>query len=156
MEHVIAAKAVAFGEDLSPAFKEYAKQVKKNEKVLSDELQNRGIRVISGGTDTHVLLADMRAIGITGKTAQTVLDEIGITANKNTIPFETLSPFVTSGIRLGSPALTTRGLVEEDFKEIADIISTVVKNTDKDEVKNHVLKECQFFVKNTHFMMKFS
>lgn len=147
LEHVIAAKAVAFGEDLSPAFKEYAKQVKKNEKVLSDELQNRGIRVISGGTDTHVLLADMRAIGITGKTAQTVLDEIGITANKNTIPFETLSPFVTSGIRLGSPALTTRGFVEEDFKEIADIISTVVKNTDKDEVKNHVLKECQFFVK---------
>lgn len=147
LEHVIAAKAVAFGEDLSPAFKEYAKQVKKNEKVLSDELQNRGVRVISGGTDTHVLLADMRAIGITGKTAQTVLDEIGITANKNTIPFETLSPFVTSGIRLGSPALTTRGLVEEDFKEIADIISTVVKNTDKDEVKNHVLKECQFFVK---------
>ena len=135
LEHVIAAKAIAFGEDLSPAFKEYAKQVKKNEKVLSDELQNRGIRVISGGTDTHVLLADMRAIGITGKTAQTVLDEIGITANKNTIPFETLSPFVTSGIRLGSPALTTRGLVEEDFKEIADIISTVVKNTDKDEVK---------------------
>ena len=126
LEHVIAAKAVAFGEDLSPAFKEYAKQVKKNEKVLSDELQNRGVRVISGGTDTHVLLADMRAIGITGKTAQTVLDEIGITANKNTIPFETLSPFVTSGIRLGSPALTTRGLVEEDFKEIADIISTVV------------------------------
>ena len=135
LEHVIAAKAVAFGEDLLPAFKEYAKQVKKNEKVLSDELQNRGIRVISGGTDTHVLLADMRAIGITGKTAQTVLDEIGITANKNTIPFETLSPFVTSGIRLGSPALTTRGFVEEDFKEIADIISTVVKNTDKDEVK---------------------
>ena len=133
LEHVIAAKAVAFGEDLSPAFKEYAKQIKKNEKVLSDELQNRRIRVISGGTDTHVLLADMRAIGITGKTAQTVLDEIGITANKNTIPFETLSPFVTSGIRLGSPALTTRGLVEEDFKEIADIISTVVKNTDKDE-----------------------
>lgn len=156
LEHVIAAKAVAFGEDLSPAFKEYAKQIKKNEKVLSDELQNRRIRVISGGTDTHVLLADMRAIGITGKTAQTVLDEIGITANKNTIPFETLSPFVTSGIRLGSPALTTRGLVEEDFKEIADIISTVVKNTDKDEVKNHVLKECQFFVKNTHFMMKFN
>ena len=135
LEHVIAAKAVAFGEDLSPAFKEYAKQIKKNEKVLSDELQNRRIRVISGGTDTHVLLADMRAIGITGKTAQTVLDEIGITANKNTIPFETLSPFVTSGIRLGSPALTTRGLVEEDFKEIADIISTVVKNTDKDEVQ---------------------
>ena len=154
LEHVIAAKAVAFGEDLSPAFKEYAKQIKKNEKVLSDELQNRRIRVISGGTDTHVLLADMRAIGITGKTAQTVLDEIGITANKNTIPFETLSPFVTSGIRLGSPALTTRGLVEEDFKEIADIISTALDALDGGTAS---LKELeQFFVKNTHFMMKFN
>lgn len=126
--HVIAAKAVAFGEDLSDDFKQYAKQIKKNEKVLSDELQKQGIRVVSGGTDTHVLLADMKAIGITGKVAQTVLDEIGITANRNTIPFETLSPFVTSGIRLGSPALTTRGLKEEDFKEVADIIATVVKN----------------------------
>lgn len=135
LEHVIAAKAVAFGEALAPAFKEYAKQIKKNEKVLSDELQKHGIRVISGGTDTHVLLADMKAIGITGKVAQTVLDEIGITANRNTIPFETLSPFVTSGIRLGSPALTTRGLMEEDFREIADIISTVVKNADNDEIK---------------------
>lgn len=126
--HVIAAKAVAFGEDLSDDFKQYAKQIKKNEKVLSDELQKNGIRVVSGGTDTHVLLADMKAIGITGKVAQTVLDEIGITANRNTIPFETLSPFVTSGIRLGSPALTTRGFKEDDFKEVADIISTVVKN----------------------------
>ena len=124
--HVIAAKAVAFGEDLSDDFKQYAKQIKKNEKVLSDELQKNGIRVVSGGTDTHVLLADMKAIGITGKVAQTVHDEIGITANRNTIPFETLSPFVTSGIRLGSPALTTRGFKEDDFKEVADIISTVV------------------------------
>lgn len=126
--HVIAAKAVAFGEDLTDDFKQYAKQIKKNEKVLSDELQKQGIRVVSGGTDTHVLLADMKAIGITGKVAQNVLDEIGITANRNTIPFETLSPFVTSGIRLGSPALTTRGLKEDDFKEVADIIATVVKN----------------------------
>ena len=133
--HVIAAKAVAFGEDLSDDFKQYAKQIKKNEKVLSDELQKQGIRVVSGGTDTHVLLADMKAIGITGKVAQNVLDEIGITANRNTIPFETLSPFVTSGIRLGSPALTTRGLKEEDFKEVADIIATVVKNPEDAAIK---------------------
>ena len=133
--HVIAAKAVAFGEDLSDDFKQYAKQIKKNEKVLSDELQKQGIRVVSGGTDTHVLLADMKAIGITGKVAQTVLDEIGITANRNTLPFETLSPFVTSGIRLGSPALTTRGLKEEDFKEVADIIATVVKNPEDAAIK---------------------
>ncbi len=133
--HVIAAKAVAFGEDLTDDFKQYAKQIKKNEKVLSDELQKQGIRVVSGGTDTHVLLADMKAIGITGKVAQNVLDEIGITANRNTIPFETLSPFVTSGIRLGSPALTTRGLKEDDFKEVADIIATVVKNPEDVAIK---------------------
>ena len=107
LEHVIAAKAVAFGEALTNDFKLQAKQIKKNAKVLSDELQRQGIRVISGGTDTHVLLADMKEIGITGKVAQTVLDEIGITANRNTIPFETLSPFVTSGIRLGSCLLYT-------------------------------------------------
>lgn len=133
--HVIAAKAVAFGEDFTDDFKQYAKQIKKNEKVLSDELQKQGIRVVSGGTDTHVLLADMKAIGITGKVAQNVLDEIGITANRNTIPFETLSPFVTSGIRLGSPALTTRGLKEDDFKEVADIIATVVKNPEDAAIK---------------------
>ena len=133
--HVIAAKAVAFGEDLTDDFKQYAKQIKKNEKVLSDELQKQGIRVVSGGTDTHVLLTDMKAIGITGKVAQTVLDEIGITANRNTIPFETLSPFVTSGIRLGSPALTTRGLKEDDFKEVADIIATVIKNPEDAAIK---------------------
>lgn len=125
--HVIAAKAVAFGEDLEDSFKAYAKQIRKNEKVLAEELQKNGIRIVSGGTDTHVLLADLTGIGITGKIAQSVLDEVGITCNKNTIPFETLSPFVTSGIRLGSPALTTRGLVEEDFREIADIISAVLK-----------------------------
>ncbi len=141
--HVIAAKAVAFGEDLSDDFKQYAKQIKKNEKVLSDELQKNGIRVVSGGTDTHVLLADMKAIGITGKVAQTVLDEIGITANRNTIPFETLSPFVTSGIRLGSPALTTRGFKEDDFKEVADIISAVVKNPEDAAIKADCAKRVQ-------------
>ena len=133
--HVIAAKAAAFGEDLEPSFKEYAKQIVKNEKVLSDELQKNGIRVVSGGTDTHVLLADVTKLDITGKIAQTVLDEVGITCNKNTIPFEKLSPFVTSGIRLGSPALTTRGLKEDDFKDIADIITSVLKAPEDSAVK---------------------
>ncbi len=133
--HVIAAKAAAFGEDLEPAFKDYAKQIVKNEKVLSDELQKNDIRVVSGGTDTHVLLADVTKLGITGKIAQTVMDEVGITCNKNTIPFEKLSPFVTSGIRLGSPALTTRGLKEEDFKDIADIITSVLKAPEDSAVK---------------------
>ena len=133
--HVIAAKAVALGEALQPEFKVYAQQVIDNAKTLAAALQKEGLTIVSGGTDTHVMLVDVRNTGLTGKDAEHLLDEIGITCNKNTIPFDPASPFVTSGIRLGSPALTTRGLVEEDFKEIADIISTVVKNTDKDEVK---------------------
>lgn len=135
LEHVIAAKAVAFGEALSDDFKQYAKQIKKNEKALSDQLQKRGVRIVSGGTDTHVLLADVKSLGVTGKEAQNMLDDIGITANKNTIPFETLSPFITSGIRLGSPALTTRGLIEEDFIHIADIISDVLHAPEDGSVK---------------------
>lgn len=135
LEHVIAGKAVAFGEALTDDFKQYAKMIKRNEKALSDQLQKRGVRVVSGGTDTHVLLADVKALGITGKVAQNVLDEIGITANKNTIPFETLSPFITSGIRLGSPALTTRGLKEDDFIHIADIIADVL-HAPEDETVN--------------------
>lgn len=135
LEHVIAGKAVAFGEALTDDFKQYAKMIKRNEKALSDQLQKRGVRVVSGGTDTHVLLADVKALGISGKVAQNVLDEIGITANKNTIPFETLSPFITSGIRLGSPALTTRGLKEDDFIHIADIIADVLHAPEDETVK---------------------
>lgn len=135
LEHVIAGKAVAFGEALTDDFKQYAKMIKRNEKALSDQLQKRGVRVVSGGTDTHVLLADVKALGITGKVAQNVLDEIGITANKNTIPFETLSPFITSGIRLGSPALTTRGLKEDDFIHVADIIADVLHAPEDETVK---------------------
>ena len=135
LEHVIAGKAVAFGEALTDDFKQYAKMIKRNEKALSDKLQKRGVRVVSGGTDTHVLLADVKVLGITGKVAQNVLDEIGITANKNTIPFETLSPFITSGIRLGSPALTTRGLKEDDFIHIADIIADVLHAPEDETVK---------------------
>ena len=126
--HVIAAKAVALGEALQPEFKVYAEQVIKNAKVLAAELIAKGLTIVSGGTDTHVMLVDVRNTGLTGKEAEHLLDEIGITANKNTIPFDPASPFVTSGVRLGTPALTTRGLKEDDMKEIADIIATVLQN----------------------------
>ena len=128
--HVIAAKAVALQEALSPEFKEYAQQVVKNAKVLADTLQADGFRIVSGGTDNHLMLVDLTSKKITGKLAQNLLDEVGITANKNTIPFEKLSPFTTSGLRLGSPALTTRGFKEDDMKEVADIIALVLDNPD--------------------------
>ena len=124
--HVIAAKAVALGEALAPSFKEYGAQVVKNAAALADELMRYGYRIVSGGTDTHVMLVDLTNKDITGKEAQTLLDEVNITANRNTIPFEPRSPFVTSGIRLGSPALTTRGFVEEDMREVARIIADVL------------------------------
>ena len=124
--HVIAAKAVALEEALQPAFKEYAAQVVKNAKALAAALQEKGFRIVSGGTDNHLMLVDLRSKGVTGKEAQNLLDAVGITANRNTIPFEPLSPFVTSGIRLGSPALTTRGFREEDMREVARIIAHVL------------------------------
>ena len=124
--HVIAAKAVALGEALQPSFKEYGAQVVKNAAALADELMKDGYRIVSGGTDTHVMLVDLTNKGVTGKDAQNLLDEVNITANRNTIPFEPRSPFVTSGIRLGSPALTTRGFKEEDMREVARIIAHVL------------------------------
>ena len=124
--HVIAAKAVALGEALQPSFKEYGAQVVKNAAALADELMQRSYRIVSGGTDTHVMLVDLTSKDITGKEAQNLLDEVNITANRNTIPFEPRSPFVTSGIRLGSPALTTRGFKEEDMREVARIIAHVL------------------------------
>ncbi|ERL25353.1 serine hydroxymethyltransferase [Mitsuokella sp. oral taxon 131] len=124
--HVIAAKAVALGEALDPSFKAYASAIKKNAAALAAELQADGFRIVSGGTDTHLMLVDLTSKGITGKEAQTALDAANITANRNTIPFEPLSPFVTSGIRLGSPALTTRGFKEADMREVADIIALVL------------------------------
>ena len=126
--HVVAAKAVAFKEALSDEFKVYQQQVLDNAKALADELVKKGFRIVSGGTDNHLMLVDLRSKNITGKEAQFLLDEIGITANRNTIPFEPLSPFVTSGIRLGTPALTTRGLKEEDIRKVADIIADVIEN----------------------------
>ena len=132
--HVIAAKAVAFKEALSDEFKVYQQQVLDNAKALADELVKKGFRIVSGGTDNHLMLVDLRSKNITGKEAQFLLDEIGITANRNTIPFEPLSPFVTSGIRLGTPALTTRGLKEDDIREVADIIADVIENREDSAV----------------------
>ena len=138
--HVIAAKAVAFKEALSPAFKEYAQQVIKNAAVLADTLTADGFRIVSGGTDNHLMLVDLRSKDLTGKEAEHILDEAGITANKNTIPYEPLSPFVTSGIRLGSAALTTRGFKEEDMKEVADIIALAL-NHPQDEASQQQAKQ---------------
>ena len=132
--HVIAAKAVAFKEALSDEFKVYQQQVLDNAKALADELVKKGFRIVSSGTDNHLMLVDLRSKNITGKETQFLLDEIGITANRNTIPFEPLSPFVTSGIRLGTPALTTRGLKEEDIREVADIIADVIENREDSAV----------------------
>ena len=124
--HVIAAKAIALGEALQPSFRKYGAQVVKNAAALADELIRLGYRIVSGGTDTHVMLVDLTNKEITGKDAQNILDEVNITANRNTIPFEPRSPFITSGIRLGSPALTTRGFNEEDMREVARIIAYVL------------------------------
>ncbi|WP_305080219.1 serine hydroxymethyltransferase [Psychrobacillus sp. INOP01] len=132
--HVIAAKAVAFGEAQKPEFKEYQAQVIANAKALADSLTAEGIRIVSGGTDNHVMLLDVSALELTGKVAEHVLDEVGITVNKNTIPFDTASPFITSGVRIGTPAVTSRGFKEAEMKEIASIIAKLLKNTDDAEV----------------------
>ncbi|QUW21166.1 serine hydroxymethyltransferase [Sporosarcina sp. Marseille-Q4063] len=133
--HVIAAKAVAFGEVQKPEFKAYAQQVKKNAVALGEALMAEGIDIVSGGTDNHLLLLNLRSLGITGKLAEAVLDEVGITVNKNTIPFDTEGPFVTSGIRIGTPAVTTRGFEEEEMKEIASIMASLLKNHEDENVK---------------------
>ncbi|MGE7947824.1 serine hydroxymethyltransferase [Lysinibacillus sp. NPDC093688] len=133
--HVIAAKAVAFGETLQPEFKEYAKQIKANAKALAEVLMAEGVEIVSGGTDNHLLLLNVKSLGLTGKVAEHALDEVGITTNKNTIPYDTESPFVTSGIRIGTPAVTSRGFTEEDMKEVGAIIATVLKNPEDEAVK---------------------
>ena len=133
--HVIAAKAVALGEALRPEIKEYAAQTIKNAKALAETLQQDGFRIVSGGTDNHLMLVDLTSKDITGKEAQNVLDEVNITSNRNTIPFEPRSPFVTSGIRLGSPALTTRGFKEDDMREVGNIIALVLNDPTNEEKK---------------------
>lgn len=132
LEHVIAAKAVAFGEALRPDFKTYSAHVIDNAKALSAQLQTRGFKVVSGGTDNHLVLVDLRSIGMTGKRADQLVSDVNITANKNTVPFDPESPFVTSGLRLGSPAMTTRGMGTDEFTEIANIIVDRLLDPDND------------------------
>jgi glycine hydroxymethyltransferase len=136
--HVIAAKAVAFKEAALPPFQEYQEQVVKNAGALADALQERGLRLASGGTDTHLLLIDLRPQGLTGKEVEEALDEVMIVANKNEVPFDDRPPTITSGIRLGTPAVTTRGMKEEEMAEIADLIALVVNNLGSDDVKDKV------------------
>ena len=143
--HVIAAKAVCFKEALSPAFKEYQQQVKKNAAVLADTLMQRGIEIVSGGTDNHLMLVSLLKQGKTGKEVEHNLDEVGITCNKNTIPNDPQSPFVTSGIRLGSPAVTSRGFKEEDMVEVGTLISMIIEDfeANKAEVAGRVQALCR-------------
>ncbi|GFR39374.1 serine hydroxymethyltransferase [Insulibacter thermoxylanivorax] len=141
--HVIAAKGVALGEALKPEFKAYAERVVKNAKVLAEALMAEGIDVISGGTDNHLLLLDLRSLNITGRDAEQVLDEVRITVNKNAIPFDPTSPFVTSGIRIGTPAATTRGMGEEEMKVIAKIIASVLKAPHDESVKEKARAQVQ-------------
>ena len=145
--HIIAAKAVAFKEAMSDEFKEYSKQVVKNAAVMCDELKKNGLNIVSGGTDNHLMMLDLRETGITGKELEARLDEVGITANKNTIPGEPLSPFVTSGLRIGTPTVTTRGMKEAEMIKIADWISLIVKDFEgnKDKVSKEVTELCEKF-----------
>ena len=145
--HIIAGKAVCFGEALKDDFKEYGKNIVKNAKTLAEELMNYGFNVVSGGTDNHLLLVDLRNKGITGKEAEKLLDSVSITTNKNTVPNETESPFVTSGIRIGTAAVTTRGFGENEMKEIARFINDAIENRDKDlsKIKAEVNALCAKF-----------
>jgi len=147
--HVIAAKAVAFGEALQPDFKEYQKQVKANAKVMAEEFINLGYDLVSGGTDNHLILVDLRSKGLTGKVAEESLDEAGITVNKNMVPFDTESPFVTSGIRIGTPALTTRGFKENEFRSVVELIDQVLQKPEDEanrvKVKQQVREMCEKF-----------
>ncbi len=147
--HMIAAKAVAFKEALMPEFKEYSKQVIKNAKALARVLVDMDYQIVSGGTDTHVMLIDLHNKGLTGKKAERVLDEAGITVNKNMVPFDDQSPFTTSGIRIGTPAATTRGMQEEQMEEIGSLINKVLTNADNEgilrQVKTDIFDLCQKF-----------
>lgn len=138
--HVIAGKAVALKEALSDDFNEYQLQIIKNAKVLADELVSRGYKLVSGGTDNHLMLVDLSEKGITGKDAEALLDRVGITVNKNAIPFDTQKPNITSGIRIGTPAMTTRGMKEEEMKEIARLIDMALSGVDESNVAEDVLK----------------
>ena len=149
LEHVIAAKAQCFYEALDPSFKEYQKQVLKNIKALKNTLEKEGFRIVANKTENHLILVDVyNSIGVTGKEAETVLDKVNITVNKNTIPNETLSPNIASGIRIGSPAMTTRGLKEKEFELIGKLISKTLKNINNDKVLKTIKKEVLELTKN--------
>ncbi len=139
--HIIAAKAVAFGEALQDDFKEYQQQVIKNAQALAKSLTDNGLRVVSGGTDNHIVLVDVKSFGLTGKQAEEVLDEIGITCNKNTIPFDKESPFVTSGLRLGTPAMTTRGFKEKEMEEVGRLMADTLKRAKNDESLDGIIEK---------------
>jgi glycine hydroxymethyltransferase len=139
--HVIAAKTVAFGEALQPEYKEYQQQVIKNAKALAKGLIDRGFRIVSGGTDNHLLLVDLRSKGLTGKVAEKLLVDAEITCNKNGIPNDPEKPWITSGIRLGTPAVTTRGMKEKEMDIIAELIARVLDNPDNIEIVEEVKKE---------------
>jgi glycine hydroxymethyltransferase len=139
--HIIAAKAVAFAEALKPEFKTYQQQVMKNAKAMGERFMEMGYNLISGGTDNHLILIDLRSKGVTGKQAEEALSRAEITVNKNMVPFDTESPFVTSGIRVGAPAMTTRGLVENDFRRIAELMDQVITHTDDSSISAKVKLE---------------
>ena len=157
LEHVIAGKAVAFGEALQPSFKTYCSHVIANAKALAGQLQQRGFKIVSGGTDNHLMLVDLRSIGMTGKQADLLVSGVNITANKNTVPFDPESPFVTSGLRLGSPAMTTRGMGEAEFVEIANIIADRLLSPEDDTVAANCLSRiaalCNRFPLYPHLSM---
>jgi glycine hydroxymethyltransferase len=146
--HVIAAKAVAFKEALQPDFVEYQRQVIKNAQTMADELIKRGYKIVSGGTDTHVMLVDLRTHNVSGKQAERALENAGITVNKNMVPFDDKSPFVTSGIRLGTPALTTRGMKEDDMRFIAGLIDEIILDIENESTQKNVLQKIAEFTKN--------
>lgn len=141
--HSIAAKAVTFKEAMSSEFVNYQKQIVKNSKALADELMNNGFDLVSGGTDNHLVLVDLTSNGITGKEAEDALNDVNIIMNKNTIPFDTKSPFIASGIRIGTPAVTTRGMKENEMRKIAEMISTVLSDIDKAMIRQKVKKEVE-------------
>jgi len=148
LEHVIAAKGVAFGEALDPSFKDYAKQIQLNSKKLSSDLVDLGFNIVSGGTDNHLLLIDLRNKNITGKDAEISLGKANITVNKNMVPYDEQSPFVTSGIRIGTPAITTRGLKEEDMGFVAESINDVINSYENDEKLNSISNNVKLEMKD--------
>jgi glycine hydroxymethyltransferase len=147
LDHVVAAKAVCFLEAMSPSFKKYQKQIILNASAMADEFQKQGVRVVSGGTDNHLMVIDISSFGLDSKRIQDELDRVGIYVNRNAIPFDKRPPFNPSGIRLGSPAITTRGMKEKESREIVRLIVSLIKNIDNPQIKNKIKKRAKEIVK---------